>query len=43
MKKPIVQKSIRMIFSVALIIFLWSSAIFASEQYELIAEWGGFG
>ena len=43
MKKSIVQKNIRMIFPVVVIIFFWSSSIFASEQYELVAEWGGFG
>jgi tripartite motif-containing protein 71 len=43
MKKSIVQKSIRMIFPVVAIIFVWSSSAFASEQYELVAEWGGFG
>ena len=43
MRKSIVQISIRMIFPVVLIIFFWSSSIFASEQYELVAEWGGLG
>ena len=43
MKKSIVQKSIRTIFPLAVVIFFWSSGIVASEQYQLVAEWGGFG
>ena len=43
MQKPIAQQSIRMIFTVALILFFWNSSIFASEQYELVTEWGGYG
>ena len=43
MQKPIVQQSISMIFAVGLILFFLNSSIFASEQYELVAEWGGYG
>ena len=43
MRKSIVQKCIRMIFPVVVIISVSSSSISASEQYELVTEWGGFG
>ena len=41
--KPFVNKSMTMIFSVAWIFICWHSSICASEQYVLVAEWGGHG
>ena len=40
---PFVKRSMIMIFSVAWILFFWHTSMVASEQYELIAEWGEHG
>lgn len=43
MKKSIAQKNISIIITIALALFSGSGPISASEQYELVAEWGDSG
>ncbi len=43
MQKFMVRKSIIIIYTVIMAVFFWGNTIIASENYELVSEWGGHG